>query len=225
MSNGYDTYVVNQSVNPQAGTVNTLTAHDPGNWNAVAHEADCGGCVQTFIAVQQLTNDWNGSGWGGSGSQDTPLSSLASLQVNYAESSSNTAASYEFAPDVWDTAAPNDVMFWADTSPSRCANNGLNSSDILGQATLGGQAWTVYHYGTEIIIILDGTSSTDPVTTGTCAQQASGTIDILAGYQWLAARGVIGGLGNLTQLNTGWEMCGGDATLTMTGYSVTATPA
>jgi hypothetical protein len=221
MSNGYDTYVVNQSVNPQPGTVNSLTAYSPGNWNVVAHEADCGGCVQTFIAVQQLTNDWNGSGWGGANA-DTPLSALSSLTVNYSESSGNTSASYEFAPDVWDTAAPNDVMFWADTSHSRCVNNGLNSSDILGQATLGGQAWTVYHYGTEIIIILDGTSSTDPVSTGTCAQQTSGTIDILGGYQWLVTHGVIGGLGNLTQLNTGWEMCGGDATLTMNSYSISA---
>jgi hypothetical protein len=225
MSNGFNTYVQNQAVNPQAGTVNTLNVTDPGNWNAVASEADCGGCVQTFIAVQQLTNDWNGSGWGGA-TADTPLASLSSLLVNYSESSSNRAANYEFAPDVWNDNYSSDVMFWADTSPSRCTGNGLSSSDILGQATLDGQNWTVYRYGgtgSEIIIILDGTSSTDPVTTGTCAQQTSGQIDIKGGYQWLAGHGVMSVIGSLSQLNTGWEMCGGGTTVTVSSYSVTAT--
>ena len=224
MSNGYDTYVMDQSVNPASGTANTLTAADPGNWHVKATEADCGGCVQMFAAVQQLTNDWNGSGWGGSGMSDTPLASLSALAVHYSETTpSDPGTQAEFAPDVWDSAAANDVMFWADTTPFRCTGNGLNTSDILGQAALGGQAWTVYHYGTEVIFILDGTASTDPVTTGTCAQQAAGTIDILGGFRWLVANGVMPGLGNLTQLNTGWEITAADATtFTMNSYSVTA---
>src|SRR5229473_1368476 len=219
MSNGYDTYVVNQSVNPQPGTVNTLTAADPGNWSVLANETPCGGCVQTFVNSNQLTNDWNGTGWGGSGSSNTPLGSLSALTVSYSESTPRDAATVaEFAPDVWVDNAGNDVMFWADTQ-GRC-NTGSYGPVVLGTAVLDGQTWTVNEYGTEIIFVLDS----DPAIPDSCARQASGTINILAGFQWLAAHGVTNGLGNLTQLNTGWEICAADnAAFTMSGYSVTAT--
>ena len=228
MSNGFDTYVMNQSVGPQPGTTQTLTATDPGNWSVTASDVPLGYTgVQTFAAVQQLTNDWNGSGWGGSGSSDTPLASLTALTVTYAETSPQDANSiYEFAPDVWNDNYGSDVMFWADTSPQRCTDNGMNAGSIIGQASLGGQAWTVYRNGgpgSEIIFILDGSASTDPVTTGTCARQASGTIDILAGFQWLAGHGIMSSTGLLAQLNTGWEITSADNTrFTMSSYSISA---
>lgn len=213
-----------QSIGPNTGTTETVTANSPSDWTDTSTDVPAGyTSVQTFDAVQQLTENWCGTGWGNCGSpSDTPLASLSSLTVSYTESSPGTGA-YEFAPDVWDTAAPADVMFWADTSPLRCTDNGLNSSDIYGQATLGGQAWTVYHYGSEVIFILDGGSDTDPVDNGTCAQQGSGTIDILAGFQWLVANGIQPSLGSLTQLNTGWEVCSASGAFTVTDlkYNVT----
>jgi len=228
MSNGYNTYVMDQKVGPQSGTSETLTANDPGSWSVAANDQPYGYTgVQMFDAVQQLTNDWNGSGWGGA-TADTPLASLSALKVNYAESSPSDANSiYEFAPDVWSDNYGSDVMFWADTSHTRCVDNGMSAGNILGQAALGGQNWTVYRYGgvgSEIIFILDGTASTDPVDTGTCAQQKSGTIDILGGYQWLASHGIMSTVGSLSQLNTGWEITSADNTVfTMDSYSITAT--
>ena len=230
MGNGYNTYVEAQQVGPQGGTSDTITATDPGNWTDVANDLPYGYTgVQMFDNVQQLTNNWNGSGWGGCVTcSDTPLSRLSVLQVHYAESSPRDANSiYEFAPDVWNDNYGSDVMFWADTSPVRCTDNGMSAGNIIGHASLGGQAWTVYRYGgvgSEIIFILDGTSSTDPVSGGTCAQQNSGTVHILAGFQWLHRHGFMTGLGSLSQLNTGWEITSADnSRFSMNSYSITAT--
>ena len=216
MSNGYNTYVSNQAINVH-GT-ETVNANSPDDWQVVANLNDCGGCVQTFPDVQQLTNNWNGSGWG-SGSQDTPLASLSKLQINYSETSPSSGASYEFAPDIWQDNYNSDVMFWVDTQ-GRC-NTGAFGDTVLGHAVLGGQSWTVHRYGgagAEIIFVLDGADGP-----GTCAQQASGTVDIKAGLEWLVSNGFESGPIVLSQINTGWEITQADnATFTVHSYSITA---
>lgn len=232
MANGYDTYVGNQAVNVQSGTTQTITANSPGDWSMQATDKPLGFTgVQTFPDVQQLTNDWCGSVTNFascSNPTDMPLGSLNSLTVTYNETSPHgTNDIYEFAPDVWNDNYGSDVMFWADTSPTRCTDNGLDASQIIGQATLSGQQWTVYRYGgqagDEIMFILDGGSDQDPVDNGTCAQQSSGTIDILAGFKWLVNNGFMSGLGKLSQLNTGWEVTSADnATFSMNSYSIGA---
>lgn len=224
MSNGYDTYVSNQAVGAQSGTTETVNANSPGDWDVVANAKPYGySGVQTFPDVQQLMNDWGNGGWGNCGSScsDTPLASLTSLKVNYAESSPQDANSiYEYAPDVWDDNYGSDVMFWADTH-GRC-NEGAFGSTVLGHAVLDGQNWTVHRYGgfgAEIIFVLDGSGGT-----GTCAQQSSGTIDIKAGFNWLTANGFVTGPVVLSQLNTGWEITSADnTTFRVTNYSITAT--
>ena len=187
-----------------------------------ATETACGGCVQTYVNSTQLTNDWNGSGWGGSGASDTPLASLSALKVNYSETTPRDAGTVaEFAPDVWNDNYGDDVMFWADTQ-GRC-NTGSYGGTVLGTAVLDGQTWTVNRYGgagAEIIFVLDS----DPNVPNSCAQQTSGTIDIKAGYQWLVDHGFMTTLGSLSQLNSGWEICQANAaTFTMNSYSITAT--
>lgn len=230
LSNGYDTYVANQDVGAETGTTNSMSVINPGNWNVTANDVPPGYTgVQSFEAVQQLANDWNGNGWGGSGNQDTPMGSLQSLGITYTETSPTDPGSiYEYAPDVWTSNYPDDVMFWADTSPTRCTDNGLNASDILGVASIFNQNWTVYRYGAaggEIVFILDGTSNTDPVDSGTCAQQTSGTVHILSGFDWLVSQHIISALGNLTQLNTGWEITAADNTqFSVSAYSIYAAP-
>jgi hypothetical protein len=225
-SNGYNTYVVDQSVDVQSGDTGSITATSPSGWSATADYASCGGCVQTYTAVQQLTNNWTGAGWTGPGPYtNTPLNALSKLQVAYSETSPAGAGNqYEFAPDLW-TNYSDDIMLWADTSPVRCDDNGLNTGSIIGQANLGGQNWTVYRYGGqggEIVFILDGSASTDPVSTDTCAQQESGTLHVLAALKWVSQHRAVTGAPtwanqDIAQLNTGWEITDADGTGT---YSV-----
>lgn len=219
MSNGYDTYVANQDVGAGAGTTETVTATDPGAWSVTASAVPYGYTgVQTFPDVQQLTNDWDGTGWGGS--SNTPLSALSALTISYAETGPSDAASiYEFAPDIWTEGYPSDVMFWVDTH-GRC-DPGAYGGTVLGTAVFGGQTWTVNRYGgagAEIIFVLDS----DPAVPDSCAAQHSGTVDIKAGFDWLVARGIMTSP-VFTQVNTGWEITSADnTTFTMTGYSITA---
>jgi hypothetical protein len=192
--------------------------------------------VQTFPDVQQLTNNWNPSAQNFTGSSDLPVDALPSLTVVYDETSPHgTNDIYEFAPDIWTSYAgqagqgSGDIMFWADTTHERCVNNGLNSNAKIGQTTLGGQPWTVYRYGGvggEIVLILDGTSSTDPVTTGTCATQASGSIDVKAGLDYLNAQGLVPhpGAYTISQFNTGWEITSAqNSTFTLNSYKIDTT--
>ena len=88
-------------------------------------------------------------------------------------------------------------MFWADTTPQRCADA---AGELAGYVNFGGQDWTVWKYGDEIIVTLDG-----PGGHGTCARQTSGTIDILAGLNALKGLGLLTG-DTLSQVNTGWEV-------------------
>jgi hypothetical protein len=225
MSNGFDTYVANQNVGANGGTTETVTATDPGSWSVTANAVPYGSLsVQTFPDVQQLTNDWCGTGWGGCANQgDTPLDSLSALSVSYTETSPTDANSiYEFAPDVWSANYPSDVMFWADTH-GRC-DQGAFGGTTLGTFTMDGQGWTAHRYGSfgaEIILVLDG-----PGGSGTCAQQSSGTINIKAGFDWLTSHGFVTGPEVVTQVNTGWEVTSADnTTFAVSGYSITATVA
>lgn len=216
MSNGYDTYVGNQNLG--ATGTQTLSANGPGDWQVVSNLSSCGGCVQTFPDVQQLTNDWTGTGWG-SGNADTPVDSLSALTVNYNETSPANAADYEFAPDIWQENYAADVMFWVDTF-GRC-DTGAFGGTVLGDFTMDGQAWTAHRYGgpgAEIILVLDG-----PGGPGTCAQQSSGSIDIKGGLAWLSAGGFIPAHPVLTEINTGWEITQStNATFKVNGYSIDA---
>jgi hypothetical protein len=242
-SNGFNTYASNQNVGGNAGTTEMLTAPDPATATTVAPltvvaDAQPYGYtgVQTFPDVQQLTNNWDPATGTFTGSSDLPVDALPGIVVTYSETSPADAASiYEFAPDIWTNYAgqlgpgSGDIMFWADTSPVRCSDNGLNSSSIIGHVTLAGQAWTAYRYGGtggEIVLILN-TTSTDPVTTGTCAQQASGSIDIRGGLDWLDSQGLIphgGGALTMSQLNTGWEITSADnTTFTLSSYTIGTT--
>lgn len=221
MSTGYDTYVSNQAVGANSGTTETVTAIDPGTWSLTADAVPYGYTgVQTFPDAQQLTNDWCGNGWGAcQNPTDTPLSGLSALKVNYEESSPRDADSiYEFAADVWSNYS-SDVMFWVDTH-GRCDEGAFGGTE-LGTAVLDGQSWTVHRYGgtgAEIIFVLDGADGS-----GTCAQQTSGTIDVKAGFDWLAGRGLIRNP-TISQLNTGWEIASADhTTFSASNYSITAT--
>lgn len=222
--NGFNTYVTDQRVGPQPGTTETVHANNPGDWQVVADDKPYGYTgVQTFPDVQQLFNNWpwlNHNNCDTTRCSDTPLASLPSLKVNYAETSPTSPNSiYEFAPDVWQDNYGSDVMFWVDTK-GRC-NEGAFGPTVLGHAVLDGQNWTVHRYGgpgAEIIFVLDGAAGT-----GTCAQQNSGTVNIKAGLEWLVANGFESGPIVLPAINTGWEITSADnQTFTVSSYSINA---
>lgn len=234
-SNGYNTYVGDQEVDVQSGSTGGITVTGPSLWTATASYPSCSGCVQTYTAVQQLTNNWGSGGW--NGSSNTPMSALSSLTISYTEvSPTGPDDQYEFSPDIWlspyagvKCGGCGDVMMWVDTSSQRCS--AVNGWTVLGHPALGGQNWSAYvapgGTGQEIILVLDGSGGS-----GTCATQNTGTIPVLAAIQWLSANPGSSGFPafsqlQLTQFNIGWEITqGGGSTFQVSklAYNVTVAP-
>jgi hypothetical protein len=220
-SNGYNTYVSNQDLG--ANGSQSLWANGPGDWKVLSNLSSCAGCVQTFPNAQQLYNDNN------TADGTYPLSSFSALKVNYNETSpGGTANAYQFSPDIFFGNYPNDVMFWVDIN-GRC-NEGAWGPSLLGHFTMpDGSGWTAHRYdgsskttgntGAEIILVKDG-----PGGQGTCAQEPSGTVDVKAGLEWLAAGGFMPAVPSIYIVQTGWEITqSSNATFKVNSMSYTAT--
>jgi hypothetical protein len=94
----------------------------------------------------------------------------------------------EAAYDIWQVNYPSDVMIWTDTV-NRCEPGAFGGTTLATGLTIGGQVYDAYRYGgpgAEIIFVLEGAGGA-----GTCAQQPSGTVDILGVLNWLASHGYV----------------------------------
>jgi hypothetical protein len=106
-------------------------------------------------------------------------------------------------------------MVWVDNS-----KRGSGGATQVGTATIAGQAWTIYKYGSGELIWSLGAP-------GTFAQQGSGTVDLLAILKASIARGLMSPNAVIGQIDVGWEICstGGVAeTFRVTDYSITGVP-
>jgi hypothetical protein len=214
-SNGYNTYVGNQLWGCGNGACGpeTLTAYSPGQWSVTSTQAAGKTAVLTYPDVQQLFNDWSGSGFNGGGNQtDTPISALHGLVGTYTENMhENGGTAAEAAYDIWTSSG--EIMIWVDTTTAR----GSGGAAQVDTGTLGGLPFTFYVYG--------GTGGLPIIKLNT--NQSSGTIDVLAALHWLQSKGYVASNATLSQVNFGWEICstGGVAeTFDITSYSLTATP-
>ena len=190
----------------------TLTAADPGTWYVVAKAPAGKTAVLSYPNTQQLFNNWNGSGWNGSGTAtDTPISRLKQLTSTFAENMNAThGTNAEAAYDVWlsGTSGPTEIMIWIDN-----ANRGTGGADQIGTSTFGGQKWTLLQYhGGEVIWSSD-------------ANKQSGTVDILAMLRDLQSRHLVSAGASIGQIDFGFEICstgGVPETFSVSHYSLTA---
>jgi len=211
----------------------TLSANSLGDWQVTANEPAGNGSVKTAPEAQQLMNNWcaavktwqnlNPGGCGGSTLSNTPISAMSQLTSTYAESTPhNSQTIAEWAWDNWldnDAGYPSEVMVWVDNN-GRC-NRGSFGTQVQAPVTIAGQEWTPHQYGSnEFIWSLDG-----PGGAGTCAQQASGTVDLLALLKWMQANGHASADATLSLLDGVFEICstgGALETFRVSSYSVTA---
>jgi len=212
-TNGYNTYVGNNMWAARgSGMTQTLTAVDPGEWYVVAKAPGGNSGVLSYPNTQQLFNNWNGSGWNGSGTQtDTPISRLKQLTSTFAENlNANSRTDAEAAYDIWlsNTSGPHEVMIWIDN-----VNRGTGGASQVGTGTFGGQKWTlvVYHGGEAIWALT--------------ANEQSGTVDILTLLQQLQLKGLASSGAAISQIDFGFEICstgGVPETFSVSRYSLTA---
>jgi hypothetical protein len=230
-SNGHNTYVSNNCwADPSCKQ--TVTAVDPGNWSVSANEPAGNGSVKTAPEVQQQFNNWCASArtWDNRGSNtcnslaDTPISGMSRLTSSYAESTPhNSQTIAQWSWDIWlsnDSGYANEVMVWVDTN-GRC-NSGSFGTQLHAPVTIAGQEWTPHRYpnSSEFIWTLHGSGGAS-----TCAQQASGTVDLLALLKWMQANGYAAPGATVSIVDGLWEICstgGQPETFTVSKYSLTA---
>ena len=227
-SNGFNTYVEANWVLPTGSYAQSIGAYSPSVFYVAADGAPPGtGQVQAGPGYAQQWTDWNGSTltgqWGG-GALNTPLTAFSSLTATFDTTNPGTG-SYELEFDLWTgytttnvpgTGTPQDVMIWMYTTPERAIGN--NAPLWQPDVQVSGLMFDVYGtpFGGEIIFVLQG-----PGGTGTYAQMASGTIDILGPLLWCQANGInLGDPPVLTLIYFGWEICNTDTYL---GSGVTTT--
>ena len=212
----------------------TITVTNPGKWQVTSTEPAGNGSVKTAPEAQQQFNDWCSDGkktWSNfvtngcpSSSTDTPISALSQLTSSYAEATPhNSRTIAQWAWDNWlsnDAGYPSEVMVWVDTN-GRC-NSGSFGTQVHAPVIIAGQEWTPHRYpnSSEFIWTLDG-----PGGAGTCAQQASGTVNLLALLKWMQANGFAAPGAAISLVDGAWEICstgGAPETFRVFSYSVTA---
>ncbi len=219
MSNGYTTYVQTDGFANESGTTENICGN-PSNLSLsvnAQNDSDCGGCVQMYPGVQQLTNDTdlgNASSltFGQTGNVgDLPISRLHSLTSTYSETQPASATS-EAAYDIWFSnnkgfEGSTDAMIWVDTTESR----GNGGAQVKAHTTIDGHAVTYETFGTEQILQYD-------------TNAPSGTVNILAFVKYLQSIGAVSADASISQLDFGWEICQtpGTQNFKLSNYSLTA---
>ena len=203
-SNGYNTYVGNNKWgcgSPDQCGLQTVQATSPGNWQVTSKQAAGNTAVLTYPNVQQLFTKTTGA--------DPTISSFHALYSHFAEAMHATAGTIaQAAYDIWlsNTKGPNEVMIWLDNH-----GRGNGGATRVGHATIFGQPFTVYKYGSgEIIFSLDHNEQT-------------GTVHILASLLWLQHHGYVSAGAGIGQIDFGWEICstgGKPETFTVSAYSL-----
>jgi hypothetical protein len=215
-SNGYNTYVNFQDTGNINTTNDKLCGSSPSSWNFNWDAADGpdGGAVQSYVAVQQLYNDWGNDSY-------TPLEGgPTSITSTFNTTNpSDSIGNWEMAYDLWFENYPSDVMIWENTSTARGIISSYGGATIDNpNVTIDGVSYTLIHYGS-------GAQPERMLVRNTNVN--SGTENILADVQWLQANGYLPATDGLSQVNFGWEICDSDSqilNMAVNGYTLTRTP-
>jgi len=137
------------------------------------------------------------------------ISSLHSVTSTFAETSPQVGI-YEDAYDIWingvASSGSTEIMIWTE-------NHGqVPSGSVLATVTIGGRSYQVYKSGSYIAFVAE-------------TNFTSGTMDLLAFFDWVIAQGWMPANSTLGQVDYGAELVstnGAPATFTFTNFSVTA---
>jgi hypothetical protein len=191
-------FVANDMWNAGAGTVSqTLSACSYSDWNVTA-TASGGGTVLTYPDAHL---DVPG----------TPkISSLSAVTSTFADTSPNTGT-YEDAYDIWlngvadPSAGSDELMIWTD-------NHGQTpGGSPMATVTIGGQTWTAWKGNGGYMAFVASSNV------------SAGTLNLLAFFRWVIARGWVPSDSTLSQVDYGVEICstnGAPATFTFRNFAV-----
>lgn len=198
-ANGY-WWVNNDAWNGGAGP-QTLNVCSASSWNAVSTQPNDGGAVETYPDSEY---DVGGRSAVMAGvNSTTPISGFSSIISTFSEAYP-AAGGWDAAYDLWLNNWGTEIMIWNQWAGAQSYWPGIATITL----TLDGVPYKFYDNGGELMFFRQ-------------TQVSSGSVDILAAFDWLVANGYIKSTDVPTQLEYGVEVCYtvGTETFPMTGLS------
>jgi len=219
-----DTWWVNNDAWSGSHGPQTLYVCNQSSWYAVSNQPNNGGQVETYPDTEYDV--------GGRGNPSTKtIAQYSSITSTFSEAYPS-AGSWDAAYDLWTNNWTNETMIWNQWTGTEdywgsCAEPGSSQNDCVGPggayanskaATIGGVA---YHF-------LALGSNCSAANESNCeyiffrdAQVKSGSVNILAVFQWEVANGMAKSTDVPTQLEYGVEVCStnGNETFPMNGLT------
>ena len=174
----------------------TMNVCNESSWYATSDQPNEGGAVETYPNTEYDVG-------GRATPSTTPISGYSSITSTFSEDYPSDG-SWDAAYDLWLNNWSIETMIWNQWSGAQAYWPGIATTSV----TLGGVGYKFYDNGGELMFFRD-------------TQVASGSVDILAVYQWLVANGYVSASDVPTQLEYGVEICAtsGTETFPMTGLT------
>jgi hypothetical protein len=174
----------------------TINVCSQSKWYAVSNQPNDAGAVETYPDTEYDV--------GGRGTQSSePISQFHSITSTFSEAYP-PAGSWDAAYDLWLNNWSTEVMIWNQWAGAQGYWPGIATQTL----TLDGVPYRFYNNGGELMFFRG-------------SQTTSGTVDILAAFQWLVSRGYVSSSDVPTQLEYGVEIASttGSETFPLTGLT------
>jgi hypothetical protein len=184
----------------------TINVCSKSSWYAVSNQPNDGGQVETYPDTEY---DVGGRAKG----TTTPISAYSSITSKFAESN-DAGGSWDAAYDLWTDNWKHETMIWNQWSGAQSYWPTLARGHGGYALNLDGVPYHFYANGKELMFFRD-------------TQISSGSVDILAAYQWEVAHGFAKATDIPTQIEYGTEVAStkGAETFNMTAFRVSLVPA
>ncbi len=188
-------WVSNDAWNGSAGP-QTLNVCNQSSWYAVSNQTDNGGAVETYPDTEYDVGGRNNP-------STTPISGWNSITSTFSEAYPS-AGGWDAAYDLWLNNWSTEIMIWNQWA----GDNDYWPEQATTSLTLDGIGYKFYDNGGELMFFRD-------------TQVSSGSVDILAAFQWLVSQGLVKSTDVPTQLEYGVEISytSGTETFPMTGLT------
>jgi hypothetical protein len=167
----------NGSHGPQ--TINVCSA---SSWSASSDQPNDGGAVETYPDTEYDVGGRNSL-------NTTPISGFSSITSTFAESDPTGAGGWDAAYDLWLNNWSTEIMIWNQWSGGQA----FWPDQATITLTLDGVGYKFFNNGGELMFFRD-------------TQTTSGSVDILAAFNWLVSNGYVHSSDVPTQLEYGTEV-------------------
>ncbi len=226
-SDGAFWWVDNDAWSGSAGP-QTLYVCSPSSWYATSDQTDNGGQVETYPNTEYDVGGRDSSTY----PSTTPLSAYTAITSTFNEAFPTTGTSFDAAYDLWTDNWTNETMIWnqwdgTDDYWGDCAEPGTDQNDCVGSGGAESDSVALTLDGVPYHFLALGSNCT-AATESSCeyiffrdTQVSSGSVDILAAYDWEVANGYASASDVPTQLEYGAEIIAttGSQTFPLTGLT------